>query len=195
VGHSFGGQAFGLAPSATALASLVTVASQSGYVGHWPPASRAVLRLLWRGVMPGVSHAVGYWPGRALRTGEDLPRGVALEWARWCMSADYHGEFAAYARLRAPLLGYSVEDDWIAPIRAVDALHRAFAGCRVTRRHLTPAQFGVSRLGHFGLFREPAALPVWEEIAEWLIAPAFDGLSGDPENFLDARLRGDDFTP
>jgi predicted alpha/beta hydrolase len=152
------------------VAAVVTIAAQSGYVGHWPRASRAGLRVLWHAVMPGISRTVGYWPGRALGTGEDLPKGVALEWARWCRSRAYHGEFDGYARLHAPMLAYSIDDDWIAPLPAVEALHRSYTGCSVTRRHLVPAQLGVPRIGHFGLFREAAIPAVWHDIDRWLTA-------------------------
>ena len=32
--------------------------------------------------MPAVTALLGYFPGRALRLGDDLPRGVAMQWAR-----------------------------------------------------------------------------------------------------------------
>jgi predicted alpha/beta hydrolase len=66
------------------------------------------------------------------------------------------------------MLAYSIDDDWIAPEPAVDALHRCYSGCSVTRRHVTPAQLGMPRIGHFGWLRDPAAVPVWEEIRRWL---------------------------
>jgi hypothetical protein len=69
------------------------------------------------------------------------------------------------------MLAYSIDDDWIAPVAAVDALHRSYSGCSMTRRHLIPAQLGAPRIGHFGLFRDAAAVPVWEEIGDWLIEP------------------------
>ena len=169
IGHSFGGQSFGLAPGAEQLVSIVTIAAQNGYVGHWPVRSRVGLCLLWHVVVPAAVHSVGYWPGQVLRTGEDLPRGVALEWAKWCTSPSYHGELERYAELRAPMLAYSVEDDWIAPLPAVEALHAVYSNCAVTRRHIRPQQVGLGRIGHFGLFRESGAtLSIWSEIERWL---------------------------
>jgi predicted alpha/beta hydrolase len=171
VGHSFGGQAFGLAPSATRFKALVTIAAQSGYVGHWPLAQRAWLRVLWHVLMPTLSHTLGYFPARALRLGEDLPKGVALQWASWCTSPGYHGDLRRGARLEVPLLAYSIADDWIAPRRAVDALHASYTNCRVVRRHLSPRDLGVARIGHLGLLR-PAHASVWEDIAGWLGGPS-----------------------
>ena len=46
VGHSFGGQAVGLASNARRLRGLVTVAAQSGYWGHWPRPQRYGYALL-----------------------------------------------------------------------------------------------------------------------------------------------------
>jgi predicted alpha/beta hydrolase len=169
IGHSFGGQSFGLAPGAERLAALVTVAAQNGYVGYWPPRNRLGLRLLWHVAVPAVSHAIGYWPGQLLRTGEDLPQGVALEWARWCTSPDYHGELDRYARLRVPMLAYSIDDDWIAPLRAVEALHAAYVNCTIERRHVLPQELYLERVGHFGLLRDAGpTVWIWAEIARWL---------------------------
>ncbi len=169
IGHSFGGQALGFVPGASAAGSIVTLAAQSGYLGHWPLRLRLPLYGLWYVLMPGVTRALGYFPSRRLGFGEDLPRGVALEWAGWCRRPGYHDGWEGHQRLVAPVLGFSFDDDPIAPRRAVDVLHAEFGG-RVVRRHLSPGQLGVRRLGHFEFLRPGVAPVVWEEIAAWLEA-------------------------
>lgn len=171
VGHSFGGQALGLARSAGEIDSAVTLAAQSGYLGHWPWRLRLPLIGLWYGLMPGLAHAIGYFPARRLGLGEDLPRDVALEWARWCRRPEYLGDWSGHRRFTVPLLAFSFDDDPIAPPRAVDALHAQFGG-PVTRRHLLPRELGVPRLGHFEFLRAGVAPALWEELAAWLETPA-----------------------
>ena len=171
VGHSFGGQSLGLAPGAGALAGAVTVAAQSGWWGHWPRPRRYALTLLWYAGMPLLAHALGYFPSRRLGLGENLPRGVALEWARWCRSRDYLGDWSGHARLAIPMLALGFDDDTFAPPAAVDALHQRYASARLERRQLAPADLGVARIGHFGFFK-PGLPALWDETADWMAGAA-----------------------
>ena len=74
LGHSVGGQLVGLLPdhAQSRISALVTIGSQSGDFRLWPLPARLAMAVLWYGVVPGVTHAVGYLPG-ALGIGEDLP--------------------------------------------------------------------------------------------------------------------------
>ncbi|HHP7236846.1 alpha/beta hydrolase family protein, partial [Longibacter sp.] len=83
LGHSYGGCAVGLAPNAGLLDALVAIASPNAYWGYWPFPQRYGYAALWYAGMPALAHLCGYFPGRALGLGEDLPLGVALQWARW----------------------------------------------------------------------------------------------------------------
>lgn len=172
VGHSVGGQAAGLQPNATRYDALVTMSAQSGYwriQGGWQP--------LWVGlavgvVIPVVSRVFGYLPWSRLGASEDLPKGVALEWARWARDPDYlRGDESLPLRrfddFHAPVLAYSIEDDdWGQP-RAVDAMMSAYPN--VERRHLVPAERGLAPLGHFGFFRRGAE-PLWDDVIRWMEA-------------------------
>ncbi len=172
VGHSAGGQVVGLAPSAGALEALLFVGSQSGDWRLWPLKWKPRMLGLWYLGLPAVSHALGYVPG-ALGMGGDLPKGVALQWARWGRRVGYlaggedSGRKAAYAKLRVPLRALSFEDDWYAPRRAVEGLLALYAGAEVEHVHRTPGVDGFPALGHFGFFRsEHRAL--WDESLAWL---------------------------
>ena len=168
VGHSFGGQAVGLASNAGELAALVTVAAQSGWYGHWPSAARWRYAALWHVAMPALTHALGYFPAKRLGFGEDLPAGVALEWARWCRSPRYLGDWSGHARLRQPLLAFGFADDPFAPPRAVDALVAEYGSEERTRRQIAPHDVGVERIGHFGFFHAGRTPVLWDEIAAWI---------------------------
>ena len=103
----------------------------------------------------------------------DLPRGVAWQWRRWCLHPDYllsEGEEAraAYGRFKAPILSYSFEDDSLITREAVDSLNRFYSASAVTRRHLSPAEVGARRLGHFGYFAESSRDTLWSESLAWL---------------------------
>jgi predicted alpha/beta hydrolase len=49
----------------------------------------------------------------------------------------------------------------------VDWLHARYGAAAKRRRHVTPQDLGVPRIGHFGFFR-PDAEPLWSEAADWL---------------------------
>ncbi len=167
LGHSFGGQAFGLTPHAGRLRAAVTVAAQSGYWGHYRFPNRWLYAALFYVLMPGLTTLVGWFPSARLGLGEDLPPGVARQWASWCRSPDYLGDWAGHARFAAPMLVWGFTDDPYASPAAVAALHDRYTAAPQTRRILTPGEAGQRRVGHFGFFR-PGMPALWDETATWL---------------------------
>jgi predicted alpha/beta hydrolase len=170
VGHSFGGQALGLVPDPAVFDRAMTVAAQSGYWGHWPVSRRPLYLALWTVVVPVLCALFGYFPARRLGLGEDLPAGVARQWARWCRRRAYLGDWTGHERVRAPLLAVSFPDDPYAPPPAVVALHSHYRGADVEQRVVTARQAGVERIGHFGYFRLGDGHPLWAEAWAWLSA-------------------------
>jgi predicted alpha/beta hydrolase len=175
VGHSAGGQMVGLCPEAHQIRAMVAIGAQSGYWGHWDPPHRYLLPFVWYLLVPAISHTFGYFPGRRLGLFADLPKGVALEWARWCRSPRYLvsrsgeplGEY--FQAVDADLLALSFSDDIFAPERAVDDLTARFTRSEVTRHHIRPEELGKKRLGHFEPFRRGHAPELWELVARWLV--------------------------
>ncbi len=174
VGHSVGGQLLGLQPEPARIAASVNVASGSGDYRLWPADARWRMALLWYGIVPSVTRVVGYLPG-ALGIGEDLPPGVALEWARWCRTPGYlvggpnEERRARFARFRAPILAFCFADDTYAPPDAVDAMIALYAASApVTKRMVSR---GEARVGHFGFFRERHRA-FWREAKAFLDAHA-----------------------
>lgn len=180
IGHSFGGQAMGLSRELHDVDGAIFVGAQLGYFRHWPLAAQARYATLWYALIPLTAQLVGYIP-KELGMGEDLPGGVALEWAKWCRSPHYYIDarpealdlLRAFAR---PALAYSFSDDAYAPPGAVDAFIGAFAPAHVHHRRLTPAAVGVDEMGHFGFFREARGGKLWDEA----LAFADDVLGGRP---------------
>jgi predicted alpha/beta hydrolase len=173
VGHSVGGQIVGLLPEAEirSVRRFVTVAAQSGDYRLWPLPSRLAMAALWYGVVPGVTRAVGYLPG-SLGIGEDLPPGVALEWAAWCRTPGYlvggpgAPRKAGFARLRAEMLAFGFDDDPYAPPAAIDALLSLYENASIERVHVARAEVGA--IGHFGFFRDRFRKGLWDHAARFI---------------------------
>jgi predicted alpha/beta hydrolase len=175
IGHSVGGQIFGLLRDPTPVSLVLLVAAQHNYYGLWPLRERLVLWSLWTLLMPAASHALGYFPSSTIGLGQDLPKGVALEWARWCRSPGalvqaIGGDAAErFTRFRGPMLALSFEDDRrFAPRRAAEALLTLYSNARTEHRHLSPKSLGMQRVAHFGFFRAAASERGWPIATEWL---------------------------
>ncbi len=179
IGHSFGGQALGLLPRAEDIAAAVTIGAQQGYWRNWPAKQQVRLAAIWYVAMPLTVALRGHVPGRMLG-GEPLPRGVALDWARWCRTPHYMSDDngkplqSLNRRVRAPIRMISFADDVdFGPRRGVDALARTYAGARIERQHIAPGDWGLPRIGHFGFFKRDMPQERWAEMAEWLYAAAY----------------------
>ena len=173
VGHSVGGQLAGFVDSLDKVQAMLSVGAQSGYWRHWPRGPKAArMALNWYALIPGVARALGYVPG-FLGIGEDLPAGVAREWAAWgrrphYLFDGYPERVARFARYRGPLRAHSFSDDPYAPRAAVAALLAFYAGAPVEHLHRAPAELAVPAVGHFGFFRERFRDSLWMEAAQWL---------------------------
>jgi predicted alpha/beta hydrolase len=171
VGHSIGGFLAPVAERATRLHRMVLVGAQTAYWRDWPLRQRLPMALLWHGLMPAVTAAVGYFPGRALRLGEDLPRGVAMQWA----SRPWRDPFVhtpggltreRYARALPPVHLVAAVDDAFATRAAQDRVEQRLLATPVRRHVWQPRDLGLARLGHFDVFRSKAAA-LWPQMLAW----------------------------
>ncbi len=174
IGHSIGGQIVGLTSENAYIKGVMGVAAQNGYWMRWPGIHKTWIAALWFIVVPVLCPLFGYFPGSKLGMGEDVPAGVAQEWAKAGRSPGYlldiHGgtDHDYYACLKAPFRSYSFEDDYYAPRRTVEALLDFYPNARSEHRHLKPADIGTAKIGHFGFFRETFQHTLWAESAAWL---------------------------
>lgn len=174
LGHSFGGQVLGLLPNGHLLQRSVLVASQLGYWGAFDRRDRPRAWFAMHVMVPGLSHALGYFPGSKVGLGEDLPKGVALEWARWCRSPHYlfdhllPEERRGYDRFSAAMLAFKFTDDRFASGDSVERLLAFYRGAQPVLRTVDPRRMGVESLGHFGFFRPQGGAALWPEVLDWL---------------------------
>ena len=170
VGHSFGGQIAGIIDEARDVAGSVMVGVQLGYYRDFSPAMQARLLGSFGVLLPLVSGLWGYTPGR-LGLSEDLPKGVAEEWAKWCLSPGYlrdhiSGASERLAAFDRELLLYTFTDDEYAPKPTVQALTRALSSANLVHRRFEPFELGADSVGHFGFFK-PSRRDLWQESADF----------------------------
>jgi len=174
VGHSLGGQIFGLVPGHEQVRAVATVAAGTGYWKEYVPQLRRIAPLLWFVLVPLTIPLFGYFPGRLLRMIGDVPAGVMRQWRAWCLHPDYlFGVLPSrirehYATLRLPLLSLSFTDDEYLSQRNIESLHGFYAAAARENRRLSPQDVGVPRVGHFGFFRKRFERTLWPRLGEWL---------------------------
>lgn len=180
VGHSFGGIGVCIAPRAAAVERLLMVGAQHA---HWRDYAarnpRALFR--WHLAMPAVAAAAGYLPGRRLGWMEDMPRGVAFDWARGRANfADTIGRGGREVMERVSTLDFDVlavaaTDDPFATGAATERLLGYLRSASIERCSVSPAELGVEEIGHLGVFHERFRGSLWAPSVDWLCGGALGG--------------------
>lgn len=173
LGHSIGGQVAPLLPSRARIAGLVNIAVGSGAARHNQPGVRRQAPLLWHVLTPVLCALFGYFPGARIGVIGDVPRRAMFQWRRWCLTPDYllsgaPGARAAYASARYPVLGLTFSDDELLLESGSRMLHDAYHAAEVDYRVLSPQQFNLKRIGHFGFFKASHEATLWPLVRDWL---------------------------
>jgi len=176
IAHSVGALLLGGAANAGEHARLVLIGGHTGYYGDYAKRYRLPMAVFWHALMPAITRLVGYFPGRRLRIGDDIPRQVALQWAgRWSPdlrpAAPAGGESRARrllercAALERPALVVSISDDAFATAAGVRRLMACYPRCfPLEHIEFTPAEAGVRHIGHFGFFGRRAGAALWPRL-------------------------------
>jgi predicted alpha/beta hydrolase len=101
VGHSVGGQKFGMMPNHTEVSGMVAFASSAGYWGYMPLAYRLQTRFFFDIFRPISNFLYGYTAAKKINLMEDLPKNVTNDWRKWCSVAEYFFDKKYYAATAA----------------------------------------------------------------------------------------------
>lgn len=175
VGHSIGGFLPGFAESATEVNRFLSVGAQYAYWRDYAAAQRWQMFAKWHLFMPAVTALCGYFPGRRLGWLEDLPAGVAREWAfcqaRLEQSYPEHERaevLRRFAAISAPILAVSLSDDEYGTPPAIARGLSYYRNAAVQQVQLSPAVLGMEQVGHFDLFRERHRDGFWQASLAWI---------------------------
>jgi len=183
VGHSVGGFVTGFVTNGPMIDRMLLVGAHTGYWRDYAPKARPGMYLLWHALMPSLTRVVGYFPGRRLHLLEDLPAGVALEWANrrrpdfwWNVktpegaidTAWRENALGRFQAIRAPTLALRFSDDAFATEAATDRILGLYQNCPATQMVFGPSDAGGQKIGHFGFFRSRFRDTLWPRVLEWL---------------------------
>jgi predicted alpha/beta hydrolase len=168
VGHSIGGVVPGFSASNDRIDRMLTVAAQFAYWRDYAARARYRMLLKWHVLMPLATALAGFFPGRRLGWLEDLPAGVAYEWAFRRARLEPAGIGRRFAQLRCPLLAYSISDDDFGTPAAVLRLLRHYRGSERTHVVVEPEELALTEIGHFAFFHDRFSDNLWLESLAWL---------------------------
>jgi predicted alpha/beta hydrolase len=176
ISHSIGALPLSAAPNAAEQDRLVLVAPHTGYYGDYRLLYRLPMAVMWHGLMPVVTRFLGYFPAHRLGLGDDLPAGIALEWAER-RSVDLRPTGAGIAdertrrlldygsKLQRPALAITISDDAFATVAGAKRLLSYFPRLSLPQHIVfTPADAQVRRVGHFGFFRRDVGAVLWPRL-------------------------------
>lgn len=171
IGHSAGGQLLGIMPNYHKVAKLIAVAGSTGHVKGLKGRTKYLAPLMFKVIFPIACKIKGYAPTKALGMGENLPKRVALEWAKFCAqpgyvinafapasSADFH------QHIKCPILCICASDDEIATAANVQDLMRLYPHAKTQYIKLMPQDFQHTQIGHMLMFK-PSHQNIWPTIA------------------------------
>jgi predicted alpha/beta hydrolase len=176
IGHSCGGQLFGLAPSCKQLAGAILISATMPHRSRYPRPDRYALSFLWRVLVPLLTMGKGHTPTSVpSMPGAIAPKAVFKQWARWCRSREYlfdprfKLDTTHYAAFTAPVLSISISDDEQAPPEAILPLLNHFTGAHVERRIVDNLHVGFGSIGHMGFFRTKTRDALWFPVLNWML--------------------------
>jgi predicted alpha/beta hydrolase len=175
VGHSFGGQVLGLLVNNTEVSRALLIAAQAGYWKLMASPERYRVYAMLNFVGLPLTRLLGYAPGWS-GIGADLPKGVFEQWVRWVMSERYLFTdpdlpgLPNFEKYRGALRALCMSDDPWATRPAVELLCSGFTAITPEIITVTPADAGVTAIGHLGFFRPEHRDTLWRGAAEWIQA-------------------------
>lgn len=170
--HSIGGQLFGMLKHTDQVERMITVATGTGYWRDTKPSLKYKSLLLWWAIVPWLLPLVGYFPGARLGIVGNVPKSAMAQWRRWCIHPDYlvgaEHLYQTYAAVETPIISIGFSDDELLTYRNIDAMHDFYRSAPQRRLRVEPADFDLTSIGHFALFR-----PRFEKLWTELLLPQF----------------------
>ncbi|TEU25592.1 alpha/beta hydrolase family protein [Alkanindiges illinoisensis] len=160
IGHSAGGQLTGLVRNHQKIAQVIAIAGSTGHVKGLSGKTKWLAPVLFNVYMPLNIRLYGHANNKKIGWGENLPKGVARQWAEWCSKPGYVANALGksvdqhyHAEIRCPVTAIHASDDEIATRANVADLLRLYPNAAQRTICLEPATEGFGHIGHMDLFR------------------------------------------
>jgi predicted alpha/beta hydrolase len=171
IGHSMGGQLVGLMENNQKIDQLFLIASSTGYWKDMSSPYKWLMPPLWFLFIPITIAIYGFANAKKIRQGEGLPKGVALQWRKWCISPNYfETDFATsktplfFDKIRIPLKSIQITDDPIANNITANKLLCYYKNAKINIDKVSPKELNVDKIGHTGFFSRKFKETLWQNL-------------------------------
>lgn len=173
IGHSIGGQLFGQSSIRTGVDGALFLSVQRGIPRMYRGVGRLRIEYAYA-VFPVLISLLGRLPVSKYTLPDTCSGRAIKQWIRWGRSGvytdidgtDVESRFRDFS---GPLTAVTIADDELyAPAESVEALTRLYSSANVRRETLSPRDFGIETIGHFGLFHRRSPRELWERVENWL---------------------------
>lgn len=180
VGHSIGGIVTGFVTKPPEIDRMVLVSPHTGYWRDYARSARPKMFLFWHVLMPAVTRIFGYFPGRLFGLPEDLPYGIAMEWAFRRDRGFFGGLVEAFmdkseksgprhfSRFISSILTIRPSDDPFATEAGRNRVASLFSKCSFCDLPIEVKAAEHVRVGHFGFFGRANRERLWPTALDWL---------------------------
>lgn len=173
IAHSIGGQLLGQSPVRQSIDGALLISAQRGIPKLFKGMARLQIHYAYT-LFPILIRIFGELPVSKFTLPQKCPSQVLLQWIRWGQTGvltDANGmnvepRFADY---KSPLMTLTIsDDDYYASAASVQALTRLYMRATVSHQIITPQDYGIESIGHFGVFHRQAPQILWSQVEEWM---------------------------
>jgi predicted alpha/beta hydrolase len=168
IGHSVGAQMMGLLEQRHTIKKVIAINASTGYWNYFTFPYNYMVLSLWLFIGPPLTILNGYAPMNKLGWGEPLPSGVYFEWRKWCLSKYHFKDFllahigaATFTDFTSPIAAVHTSDDYIANKKTIPKLLEFYPNSPNKTICIKPADYGVVKIGHTGIFRSRHEKTIW----------------------------------
>lgn len=173
IAHSIGGHLLGQSPVRQCIDGALFISAQRGIPNLFKGMARLRIHYAYT-LFPIFIRLFKELPVSKYTLPQGCPSLVLLQWMRWGRTGvitDANGvnvepQFADY---KSPLVTITIsDDDYYASAASVEALARLYVGATVRHEIISPQNYGLESIGHFGFFHRRAPQRLWSQAEEWL---------------------------
>ncbi|MFH6946758.1 alpha/beta fold hydrolase [Flavobacterium sp. FlaQc-50] len=174
IGHSAGGQQIGFVNDLANVIGNINIAVSSGYYPNMPFGYRMKAYFFFYIFSPISALLTGFVKAKPYGLMENLPKKVVSEWRDWLEKQDYFFDKNFYGKtvptgnfknFKFPIHVYYATDDTISNAKNTNAFWRNVKSEKeISFTELTPGEFGLKKIDHFGYFRKTMKDKLWTDV-------------------------------
>jgi predicted alpha/beta hydrolase len=168
-----GGQLVGLMDNYDKVDRLILIASSTGYWKDMSSPFKWLMPPLWFLMIPIIVAMYGYANAKKIGQGENLPKGVALQWRMWCINPNYFDDHFKksstklfFDKFLIPIKSIQIDDDPIANEITANKLLGYFKNAKIEVETISPQKMGIRKMGHAGFFSRKFKDTLWKKLIE-----------------------------